>query len=83
MFNREKLTFEIEGKEIILQELSSAEFNDILQMKDETEQAYTMIVKSMVTPKVTIGEVKDFPNRIVTEILDKALKLNGTTETGN
>lgn len=82
MFDRETITLEINGKEIIIQELSTKEFNEIISIKDEIEQGYKLLHKSIQSPKLTLEEIKDIPNKVANTLLDKVLTLNGVP-TGN
>ena len=82
MFSKEKLTINIEGQEIVLEELSTSDFNDVMSYP-ESEQGYNILARSIVSPKVTIEDVKDFPNRISTQLLSEVVKLNGLDTSGN
>lgn len=83
MFNRERRTVTIDGQDIVLVELSADDMARLMSIEDDNEQTREMLAASVESPAVTAADVGSWPSRIVTQILNESLGLNGLSSEGN
>jgi hypothetical protein len=81
-FSRRSEELELAGNPVTVQELSAAEFTEVMAIEDEHEQLLELLTASL-TIKVTPDEIMGWPNSIVNQLTDAVLSINGLNASGN
>ena len=83
MFDRQRRTVTIDGRDVVLVELSAGDFQDLSIVNDDNQQGIMMIARSIESPKVTEEDVASWPRRVTEELLNNIVDLNGFSDEGN
>ena len=76
MFDKQRRTVTIDGQDVVLVELSAGNFVAINAEQDDEQSGLMLLMRSIESPKVTLEDVQDWPNRIATELLAEVFELN-------
>lgn len=83
MFDKQRRTVTIDGRDVVLVELSAGDFQDLGIITDDNQQGIMMIARSIESPKVTEEDVASWPRRVTEELLNNIVDLNGFADEGN
>tara|TARA_R110000737_G_scaffold197107_1_gene217610 strand:- start:214 stop:471 length:258 start_codon:yes stop_codon:yes gene_type:complete len=77
MFPRSEKEITVSGVKLTITELSASVFASISKETDDNEHAFNMIHKSITNQVVSVDEIREFPHKVVTELIEHILVLNG------
>ena len=78
-FSRRSETLQISGQDVIITELSAAEFEQVMQLEGEAAQLALMLQLSLGTDE----DVMAWPNSVVTQLTTAVMDFNGMTDSPN
>ena len=78
-FSRRSETLQISGQDVIITELSAAEFEQVMQLEGEAAQLALMLQLSIGTDE----DVMAWPNSVVTQLTTAVMDFNGMTDSPN
>ena len=78
-FSRRSETLQISGQDVIITELSAAEFEQVMQVEGEAAKLALMLQLSLGTDE----DVMAWPNSVVTQLTTAVMNFNGMTDSPN
>ena len=78
-FSRRSETLQISGQDVIITELSAAEFEQVMQVEGEAAKLALMLQLSLGTDE----DVMAWPNSVVTQLTTAVMDFNGMTDSPN
>jgi uncharacterized coiled-coil protein SlyX len=78
-FSRRSETLQISGQDVIITELSAAEFEQVMAVDTEAAQLSLLIQLSLGTDE----DVMSWPNSVVTQLATAVMNFNGMTDSPN
>ena len=80
-FSRRSETLQISGQDVVIFELSAAEFAQVMTNENDTDQLAELLRLSL-NDVATTEDILSWPNSIVNQISDAVMLLNGLTDSG-